>query len=96
MEYNNNEPCEDLFGNISFADMFRPVNSIEVITDDYGYEWKQETAGGWRRTADNFFIPMGPNGEYYQHIFHSVKNQKLMREKVEERETKEWLTDYKF
>ena len=43
MEYNNNEPCKDLSGNVTFADMFRPVNSTQVITDDYGYEWKKET-----------------------------------------------------
>jgi len=83
MEYNKKEPCENSNGNISFADMFRSVNSNEVLTDGYGYEWKQETAGGWRRIVDNFFIPMGPNGQYYQHIFHSVENQKLMREKAE-------------
>ena len=82
MEYNNNEPCKDLHGNISFADMFRPVNSTEVITDDYGYEWKQETAGGWRRVEDNFFIPMGPNGPYYEHKIHSVENIKRKRDKV--------------
>lgn len=76
MAYNNNKPCKDLHGNISFGDMFRPVNSNEVLTDDYGYEWKQETAGGWRRIVDNFFIPMGPNGEFYEHRFHSVENQK--------------------
>ena len=82
MAYNNNKPCKHLFGNISFADMFRPVNSNEVIIDDYGYEWKQETAGGQRRVVDDFFIPMGANGDYYQHIFHSVENQKLMRDKL--------------
>lgn len=82
MEYNNNEPCKDLYGIISFADMFRPVNSNEVLTDEYGYEWKQETAGGWRRVVDGFFIPMGPNGQYYEHRFHSVENQKLMREEA--------------
>ena len=81
MEDNNwpLKPCKNLHGNISFADMFRPVNSNEVITDDYGYQWKQETAAGWRRLVDNFFIPMGPNGQFYQHMFHSVENQKLMR-----------------
>jgi hypothetical protein len=88
MAYNNNEPCKDLFGNISFADMFRPVNSNEVIIDDYGYKWKQETAGGWRRVEDNFFIPMGPNGGFYQHQFHSVENQKLMRAYMENKSNK--------
>tara|TARA_B100000482_G_scaffold192161_1_gene179218 strand:+ start:350 stop:631 length:282 start_codon:yes stop_codon:yes gene_type:complete len=83
MEYNNNEPCKDLSGNVTFADMFRPVNSTQVITDDYGYEWKKETAGGWIRVEDNFFIPMGPNGQFYQHKFHSVENQKLMRAYME-------------
>ena len=87
MAYNNNEPWKDLFGNISFADMFRPVNSNEVIIDDYGYEWKQETAGGWRRVVDDFFIPMGPNGEFYEHKFHSVENQKRMREYREKEDT---------
>ena len=88
MEYNNNEPCKDLHGNISFADMFRPVNSTEVITDDYGYEWKQETAGGWRRVEDNFFIPMGPLGPFYQHKFHSVENEKLMRAYMDNKSNK--------
>tara|TARA_B100000768_G_scaffold114584_1_gene106067 strand:+ start:134 stop:379 length:246 start_codon:yes stop_codon:yes gene_type:complete len=73
MEYNLNEPCKDLNGNISFADMFRPVDSEEVIKDDYGYEWKQETAAGWRRVVDGFFIPMGPNGPFYKHNHHSVE-----------------------
>ncbi len=82
MAYNNNEPCEDLFGNISFADMFRPVNSNEVLTDDYGYEWKQETAGGWRRIVDNFFIPMGPNGDFYNHDIHSVAARKQLYTKT--------------
>lgn len=76
------KPCKDLNGNISVGDMFRPVNSTEVITDKYNYEWKQDTAGGWIRTIDNFFIPMGPNGLYYEHKYHSVENQKLLRESV--------------
>tara|TARA_A100001011_G_C13951019_1_gene691251 strand:- start:158 stop:469 length:312 start_codon:yes stop_codon:yes gene_type:complete len=81
MEDNNwhLKPCKDLHGNISFGEMFRPVKSDEVIMDNYDYEWKQETAGGWIRVKDNFFIPMGPNGNFYQHKFHSVENQKLMR-----------------
>lgn len=49
MEYNNNEPCRDLLGNIPIGEMFRPVDSNQVLTDEYGYEWKQETAAGWRR-----------------------------------------------
>ena len=88
MAYNNNKPCKDLFGNISFAEMLRPVNSTEVITDDYGYEWKQETEGGWRRIEDNFFIHMGPNGRFYKHNFHSVENQKLMRTYMENKSNK--------
>ena len=76
------KPYKDLHGNISFGDMFRPVESTEVITDVYGYEWKQETAGGWMRTIDNFFIPMGPNGPYYEHNIHSVEKQKLLRERM--------------
>tara|TARA_B100000902_G_C27278143_1_gene900005 strand:- start:1273 stop:1524 length:252 start_codon:yes stop_codon:yes gene_type:complete len=74
-----NEPCKDLHGNISFADMFRPVFSDEVITDKYGYEWKQETAGGWRRIVDKFFIPMGPNGNFYEHKYHSVETIERMK-----------------
>lgn len=82
MEDNWNKPCKDLHGNISFGDMFRPVNSNEVLTDDYGYEWKQETAGGWRRIVDNFFIPMGPNGDYYNHDIHSVAARKQLYTKT--------------
>ena len=70
-----NSPCKDLTGNISFADMFRPVNSDAKITDVYGYVWKQETAGGWRRIVDSFFIPMGQYGVYYNHKHHSVEAQ---------------------
>ena len=88
MEDNWNKPCKDLQGNISFEQMFRPVNSTEVLTDDYGYEWKQETAGGWRRVEDNFFIPMGPNGKFDQHKFHSVENQKLMRAYMDNKSNK--------
>jgi len=77
---NLNTVCLDLHGNIPIGEYFRPVNSDQIITDDYGYEWKQETAGGWRRTVDDFFIPMGPNGNFYEHRFHSVENQKLLRE----------------
>ena len=76
-----NSPCKDLHGNISFADMFRPVNSDATITDDYGYVWKQETAGGWRRIVDSFFIPMGPNGVYYEHKHHSVEARELFNKK---------------
>ena len=67
------QPCKDLNGVMSFADMFRPVFSDEVITDAYGYDWKQETAGGWRRIEDQFFILMGPNGKFYRHKCHSVE-----------------------
>lgn len=81
MEYNLNEPCKDLNGNISFGEMFRPVDSDEVITDDYGYEWKQETAAGWKRSIDKFFIPMGPNGAFYKHNYHSVEETIKRRKK---------------
>ena len=87
MENIFNSPCKNLYGNISLGELFRPVNSNKVIKDNYGYEWKQETAAGWRRIVDNFFIPMGPNGDYYQHQFHSVENQRLLR-KHREKETK--------
>ena len=79
------KPFKDLHGNISDGDMFRPVNSTQVITDDYGYEWKQETADGWIRTKDNFFIPMGPNGPFYEHNYHSVENQKLLSENMKKK-----------
>ena len=81
MEYNLNEPCKDLNGNISFGEMFRTVDSDEVIKDDYGYEWKQETAAGWRRVVDDFFIPMGPNGAFYKHNYHSVEETIKRRKK---------------
>ena len=68
-----NRPCKDLFGEISFVDMFRPVKTNNTITDSYGYVWKQVTSGGWSRETDNFFIPMGPNGQYYIHEQHSVE-----------------------
>ena len=94
MEDNNwpLKPCKDLHGNVSFGDMFRPVNSTEVIMDDYGYEWKQETAAGWRRLVDNFFIPMGPNGVFYEHKYHSVENQKLIREHMKRKTAKDMDT----
>ena len=83
------KPNKDLHGNISVGDMFRPVNSTEVFMDDYGNEWKQVTAGGWTRTIDNFFIPMGPNGPYYEHKYHSVKNQKLLCERMKKNSGKD-------
>ena len=70
----NDSPCRDLRGNIPFGEMFRPINSNERVTDIYGYEWKKETACGWRRIIDKFFIPEGPNGPYYIHKYHSVEN----------------------
>lgn len=84
MENIFNSPCKNLHGNIPFGELFRPVNSNKVIKDNYGYEWKQETAGGWRRIVDDFFIPMGPNGGFYQHQFHSVENQRLIKRRQKE------------
>lgn len=53
--------------------VFRPVESDAKITDTYGHAWKQDTACGWIRIVDSFFIPYGPNGPYYVHEEHSVE-----------------------
>ena len=79
MDSNFVEPCRDLNGNISFGEMFRPVNSDKELIDSYGHSWKQVTAAGWNRETDNFFIPMGPFGEYYNHNIHSVESIKAQR-----------------
>ena len=75
----NVSPCRDLRGNIPFGEMFRPINSKERVMDIYGYEWKKETACGWRRTIDKFFIPEGPSGPFYIHKYHSVENKERQR-----------------
>jgi hypothetical protein len=82
MSDNSNTLCTNLQGGIAIGEYFRPVNSEAVITDIYGYEWKQETAAGWRRKVDDFFIPMGPNGNFYNHRVHSVEKIKSSREKM--------------
>ena len=80
MSNNFNIPCKDLKNNISSVDIFRPVKSNEIIVDNYGYEWKKETADGWIRIKDNFFIPCGPNGSFYNHKYHSVENRNLQNQ----------------
>ena len=75
------QPATNLHGEFCFDDAFRPIPSTEggTFTDKYGYQWKQETTGGWRRQHDKFFIPMGPLGPYYNHNSHSVEAIKKQR-----------------
>ena len=45
----------------------------DVITDKWGYKWKQETVTGYRREHDRFFIPFSPLSQNYNHENHSVE-----------------------
>jgi hypothetical protein len=50
----------DMDGKIPFTEVFRPVNTKKIIVDNYGKEWLQITALGYKRVCDNFFWPANP------------------------------------
>lgn len=55
---------------MAYGCMMAPCNENKVFVDEWGYEWRQVTATGYRRVDDGFFIPsMG----LYEHSRHSVE-----------------------
>lgn len=65
-----------LGANMAYGFMFAELPATQerdVITDKWGYKWKQETVTGYRREHDGFFIPFSPLSKNYDHENHSVE-----------------------
>ena len=67
---------------MSLGLMMRPIKEgdSQVVTDDYGYVWIQETECGYRRKVDNLFIP---DLRLYNHEVHSVEARIIINEGIQ-------------
>ena len=75
-EANGSQSGRVLGANMAYGFMFAELPKTQkpnVITDPWGYKWKQETTTGYRREHDQFFIPFSPLSERYNHENHSVE-----------------------
>lgn len=77
----NNEKIES---EISSIEIFRPIESSNVVTDNFGHEWRQITAQGFQRKCDEFFWPADPRNtdNPYMRLPPTVEEVEICRNKT--------------